>query len=108
VTAAVGRPVATVRRDEGHMQQDIQKTTQQQLRSFIERIERLEEEKKALASDIRDVFAEAKSTGFDVKAMRQVLKLRKQDMHERQEQEALVETYLNALGMLHQHQEAAE
>lgn len=90
------------------MQQDIQKTTQQQLRSLIERIERLEEEKKALSSDIRDVFAEAKATGFDVKAMRQVLKLRKQDMHERQEQEALVETYMNALGMLHHHQEAAE
>jgi uncharacterized protein (UPF0335 family) len=89
------------------MQQDIQKTTQQQLRSFIERIERLEEEKKALASDIRDIFSEAKATGFDVKAMRQVLKLRKQDMHERQEQEALVETYMNALGMLMQ-QEAAE
>lgn len=90
------------------MQQDIQKSTQQQLRAFIERIERLEEEKKALASDIRDVFGEAKSTGFDVKAMRQVLKLRKQDMHERQEQEALVETYMNALGMLAHHQEAAE
>ncbi len=89
------------------MQQDVQKSTQQQLRSFIERIERLEEEKKALSSDMRDVFAEAKSTGFDVKAMRQVLKLRKQDMHERQEQEALVETYMNALGML-AHQEAAE
>ena len=81
-----------------------------QLKSIVERIERLEEEKKALASDIRDIFAEAKSTGFDVKALRQVLKLRKQDMHERQEQEALVETYINALGMLHQtqHQEAAE
>ena len=92
------------------MQQDIQMTTQKQLRAIIERIERLEEEKKALASDIRDIFAEAKSTGFDVKALRQVLKLRKQDMHERQEQEALVETYMNALGMLHQtpHQEAAE
>ena len=89
------------------MQQDIQKTTQQQLRSFVERIERLEEEKKALASDIRDIFSEAKATGFDVKAMRQVLKLRKQDMHERQEQEALVETYMHALGMLVQ-QEAAE
>lgn len=92
------------------MQQEIQVTSQQQLRSVIERIERLEEEKKALASDIRDIFAEAKSTGFDVKALRQVLKLRKQDMHERQEQEALVETYMNALGMLRQaqHQEAAE
>jgi uncharacterized protein (UPF0335 family) len=89
------------------MQQDMQKTSQQQLRAFIERIERLEEERKALASDIRDVFGEAKATGFDVKAMRQVLRLRKQDIHERQEQEALVETYLHALGMLVQ-QEAAE
>ncbi len=88
----------------------LQDSTQNQLRQLIEQIERLEEEKKALASDIRDIFAEAKSTGFDVKALRQVLKLRKQDMHERQEQEALVETYMNALGMLHQpqHQEAAE
>ena len=71
-----------------------------QLRAFIERIERLEEEKKALADDIRDVFAEAKGTGFDVKALRAVLKLRKQDVDERREHETILETYLHALGML--------
>ena len=71
-----------------------------QLRAFIERVERLEEEKKALADDIRDVFAEAKGTGFDVKALRAVLKLRKQDVDERREHETILETYMQALGML--------
>ena len=70
------------------------------LKAFIERIERLEEEKKALSDDIRDVFAEAKGNGFDVKAMRVVIRLRKQDKAERQEQEMIVETYMHALGML--------
>ncbi|MCG8357662.1 MAG: DUF2312 domain-containing protein [Kiloniellales bacterium] len=69
------------------------------LRSFIERIERLEEEKTALAADIREVFAEAKATGFDTKIMRQVLKLRKLDQADRQEQEHLLELYQRALGM---------
>jgi len=67
------------------------------LRSLIERIERLEEEKKDLSGDIRDIFAEAKSAGFDVKAMRAVLKLRKMDVAEREEQEYLVDTYMKAL-----------
>lgn len=71
-----------------------------QLKSFVERVERLEEEKKASADDIRDVFAEAKSSGFDVKALRAVIKLRKQDANERAEQSAILETYLNALGMV--------
>jgi uncharacterized protein (UPF0335 family) len=71
-----------------------------QLKAFIERIERLEEEKKAIADDIKDVFAEAKGNGFDVKALRTVIRLRKQDADERREQDALVETYLHALGML--------
>ena len=71
-----------------------------QLRAFIERVERLEEEKKALADDIRDVFAEAKGNGFDVKALRAVIKLRKQNVDERREHETIVETYLHALGML--------
>jgi uncharacterized protein (UPF0335 family) len=70
-----------------------------QLRSYIERIERLEEEKAALAADIREVFAEAKGTGFEPKVMRQVLKLRKLDQADRQEQEALLELYLSAIGM---------
>ena len=69
------------------------------LKSFIERIERLEEEKKALADDIRDVYSEAKGTGFDVKVIRQIIKIRKMDKDELDEQEALLDTYLLALGM---------
>jgi uncharacterized protein (UPF0335 family) len=71
-----------------------------QLKAFVERIERLEEEKKALADDIRDVYAEAKGNGYDVKALRTVIRLRKQDKAERQEQEAILETYMHALGMV--------
>ncbi|MGZ5932612.1 MAG: DUF2312 domain-containing protein, partial [Rhizomicrobium sp.] len=69
------------------------------LRSFIERIERLEEEKKALADDIREVYSEAKGTGFDTKVMRQVIRLRKMESADRQEQEAMLDLYLGALGM---------
>ncbi|WP_157016457.1 DUF2312 domain-containing protein [Mesorhizobium xinjiangense] len=70
-----------------------------QLRAFIERIERLEEEKKSIADDIKDVYAELKGTGFDTKAVRHIIRLRKQDQAERQEQEAILDLYLNALGM---------
>ena len=70
------------------------------LKAFVERIERLEEEKKALSDDIRDVYAEAKATGFDVKALRTIVRLRKQDVNERKEHEAILETYMHALGML--------
>ena len=70
------------------------------LKAFVERIERLEEEKKALGDDIRDVYAEAKAVGFDVKALRTIVKMRKQDADERKEHEAILETYLHALGML--------
>jgi uncharacterized protein (UPF0335 family) len=70
------------------------------LKSFIERIERLEEEKKALQEDIKEVFAEAKGTGFDVKIMRQILKLRKMDKDDLDEQEALLDVYKRALGMI--------
>ncbi|HEY1504278.1 MAG TPA: DUF2312 domain-containing protein [Stellaceae bacterium] len=69
------------------------------LKSFIERIERLEEEKKALGDDIRDVYSEAKASGFEVKIMRQIVKIRKMDKDELDEQEALLDTYLLALGM---------
>lgn len=69
------------------------------LRSLIERIEQLEEEKKAIQSDIRDIFAEAKSAGFDVKALRTVIKLRKMNAADRDEQEIVVETYRKALDM---------
>jgi uncharacterized protein (UPF0335 family) len=71
-----------------------------QLRSFVERIERLEEEKAALAGDIRDLFLQAKSSGFDTKALRTVIRLRKQDAAERRDQEAVLATYMLALGML--------
>lgn len=71
----------------------------EQLRQFIERVERLEEEKRAFADDIRDVFAEAKATGFDVKTMRAVIRLRRMEKHHRAEADALLETYRNALGL---------
>ena len=70
------------------------------LRAFIERIERLDEEKKTIADDIKEVFAEAKGTGFDTKAIRKILRLRKQDQAERQEEEAILDLYLAALGMM--------
>src|SRR5579883_1026753 len=69
------------------------------LRSFIERIERLEDERRALGEDIREVYSEAKGAGFDVKIMRQIVRIRKLDQNERDEQEALLETYMAALGM---------
>jgi uncharacterized protein (UPF0335 family) len=72
----------------------------EQLKAIVERVERLEEEKKAIADDIRDVYGEAKVNGYDIKALRTVVRLRKQDANERKEQEAILETYLNALGML--------
>jgi uncharacterized protein (UPF0335 family) len=71
-----------------------------QLKAFVERIEKLEEEKKAISDDIRDVYAESKANGFDVKALRQIIKLRKIEPTERDEQDAILETYMHALGML--------
>ena len=71
-----------------------------QLKAFVERVERLEEEKKTIADDIRDVYAEAKGNGFDVKALRTIVRLRKQDANERAEAETILETYMQALGML--------
>ena len=70
-----------------------------QLRSLIERIERLEEEKKTIADDIKDVYGEAKASGFDTKAMRRIIALRRKDQQERLEEETILETYLVALGM---------
>ena len=69
------------------------------LRSIIERVERLEEERKALAGDIKDIFAEAKSAGFDVKVIRQIIRIRKQEPAEVEEQETLLDVYRRALGM---------
>ena len=71
-----------------------------QLRTIVERIERLEEQKKTIADDIKDVYAEAKGNGFDVKALRAVVMIRKHDPAKLKEQEAILDTYLNALGML--------
>lgn len=77
----------------------LQSSAKDQLRSFIARIERLEEEKAALSVDLREVYAEAKANGFDVKALRSVVRLRKQDENKRREEEAVLTTYLHALGM---------
>ena len=82
------------------MKEDVQSDSHAQLKSVVERIERLEEEKKALAGDIKDVYSEAKANGFDTKALRKVITLRRQDMAERREQEAVLATYMAALGML--------
>ncbi|MBW7965296.1 DUF2312 domain-containing protein [Bradyrhizobium sp. BR 10261] len=71
-----------------------------QLKSIIERIERLEEEKKAVSDDINDIYSEAKGNGYDVKALKTIVRMRKQDPNERAEAETILETYLQALGML--------
>jgi uncharacterized protein (UPF0335 family) len=85
------------------MADDITETSQTvaagQLRAFIERVERLEEEKKTISDDIKDVFAEMKGTGFDTKAVRTIIRLRKKDHAERQEEEAILDLYKAALGM---------
>ena len=70
-----------------------------QLRLFLERIERLEEEKKGMADDIRDVYSEAKAMGYDAKIMRQIVRLRAMEPHDRQEMQHILETYMNALGL---------
>ena len=70
------------------------------LKAFVQRVERLEEEKKAISDDIRDVYAEARTNGFDIKALRAIVRLRKQDADERREQETILETYMLALGMI--------
>ena len=72
---------------------------QDQLRAIIERIERMEEEKAAISEDIKEIYAEAKGNGFDVKVLRQIVRIRKQDHAERMEQEAILELYMTALGM---------
>ena len=83
------------------MESDVtQSVAQSQIRSIVERIERLEEEKKAIADDIKEVYAEAKSNGFDTKTLRKVVTLRKKDRAEREEEEAMLDLYLSALGMI--------
>jgi len=78
---------------------DVGGIVSERLRTIIERIERLEEEKSALAEDIREIFSEAKSAGFDIKILRQVIRLRKLDNSDRQEQEAMLDLYKRALDM---------
>lgn len=78
---------------------DINPNTAGQLKSIIERIENLEEEKRQIAADIKDVYGEAKANGFDVKTLRKIVSLRRKEAAERHEEEALLETYLRALGM---------
>ena len=86
--------------DQGAAEKATTAFARDQLKAVIERIERLEEEKKATSDDIRDVYAEAKGNGFDVKALRTIVRLRKQDPNERAEAETILETYMQALGML--------
>ncbi|HEV7255328.1 MAG TPA: DUF2312 domain-containing protein [Mesorhizobium sp.] len=80
-------------------QDQVQSVAAGQLRSIIERIEKLEEDKKAISEDIKDVYAEAKGTGFDTKALRSIVRLRKKEASEREEEEAILDLYKAALGM---------
>lgn len=86
----------------GHNSKDAPATAfaKDQLKSIIERIENLETEKKTISDDIRDIYAEAKGNGYDVKALRTIVRMRKQDANERAEQETILETYMQALGMI--------
>ena len=88
---------------------DVSKTTfaEGQLKALVERIERLEEEKKTIAADIKEVYAEAKGNGFDIKILRKVISLRKKEPEERQEEEAMIDLYLAALGIVVNREEAA-
>lgn len=85
--------------DNSGIEQAATRFAKDQLKALIERIERLEEEKKTIADDIRDVYAEGKGNGFDVKALRQIIRLRKLDPNDRQEADAILHTYMHALGM---------
>jgi uncharacterized protein (UPF0335 family) len=90
---------ASAQKEQGQREQGPKHFTKEHLKAFVERIERLEEEKKATSDDIRDVYNEAKVNGFDIKAMRVIVRLRKQDTNERKEQQAVLDTYMHALGM---------
>lgn len=84
----------------GHNSEGVGGIAGERLRSFIERVERLEEEKSALAEDIREVYAEAKGVGFDAKTMRKIVKLRKMDAEKRREEDELLELYCTAIGLI--------
>jgi uncharacterized protein (UPF0335 family) len=92
--------MATTAAAEQEQDQPATRFAKDHLKAFVERIEKLEEEKKAIADDIKDVYGEAKSMGFDVKALRTIIRMRKEDTDERKEHEAILETYMLALGML--------
>jgi uncharacterized protein (UPF0335 family) len=92
--------MATTAAAEQEQDQPATRFAKDHLKAFVERIEKLEEEKKAIADDIKDVYGEAKAMGFDVKALRTIIRMRKEDTDERKEHEAILETYLLALGML--------
>jgi uncharacterized protein (UPF0335 family) len=98
--ARLGRHAMAPQGIKGGNMSDIDMTARAQIKAIVERIERLEEEKKALADDIRDVYLEAKGNGYDTKVLRKVISLRKQDAEKRAEEEAVLDTYLAALGML--------
>lgn len=84
----------------GHNSESTAKLAGDRIRSIVERVERLDEERKSISDDIRDVYAEAKGNGLDVKALRTIVRLRKMDANERAEQETILDTYLQAMGML--------
>src|SRR5690349_6130787 len=88
--------------DNHTVSETLHESAKKHLRAFVERIERLEEEKAALSNDIKEVYAEAKSNGFDTKALRKIISLRKKEEHERLEEEAMLATYMQALGMIPQ------
>ena len=95
----IAEPSATERKRSAEKSPDVGGIAADRLRSFVERIERLEEEKKALASDIKDVFAEAKGAGFDVKILRKLISLRRLEAQERAEIDELLALYMRAIGM---------
>lgn len=103
--AAVSLDLARI--ELGVLAVQLQTSAKDQLRTIVARIERLEEEKAALAADLREVYAEAQGNGFDAKALRTVVRLRKQDANKRREEEAVLATYLQALGMAGADAEAA-
>jgi len=84
----------------GHNSEPVEAFAKEQLRSIIERVERLEEEKKTISDDVKDVYTEAKGNGFDVKALRTIVRLRKMNAGDRAEAETILDTYMHALGMV--------
>lgn len=95
-TGGDGRPLFG---DDNQKAATTESVAKDQLRAFVERIERMEEEKKAISDDIREIYSEAKGNGFDTKVLRMIIKIRKRDASERMEQEALLDLYMAALGM---------